>query len=188
MYDTNRTENNAQDQDLACMPDVSACRQLQSGLFLQATLKDLQTTLKIAKTKEAASLPKEAKSTPLPPASRDLESGVQPDEHQALLAQQQQQQQQERSVLESRLQYNDALIDERDEGIQDIQRNIQDIQEMFQVWRSLVNSLRTPCAQTMELKCMSLLPHCLVKLTAQVLVCMLSLRQQVLTALIAIIA
>ena len=65
------------------------------------------------------------------PASVDLESGVSTDEHQSLM--QQQQQQQERLVLESRLQYNDALIDERDEGIQDIQRNIQDIQEMFQV-------------------------------------------------------
>ena len=82
---------------------------------MQATLKDLQTT------------------TALPSAALDLESGVNPDEHQALLQQQQQQQQQEKSVLESRLQYNDALIDERDEGIQDIQRNIQDIQEMFQV-------------------------------------------------------
>ena len=102
---------------------------------LQTSLKDLQTTLKIAKSKEAASLPKEAKATQLPTAAVDLEAGVGPDEHQALLAQQQQQQQQqqERSVLESRLQYNDALIDERDEGIQDIQRNIQDIQEMFQV-------------------------------------------------------
>ena len=100
---------------------------------MQATLKDLQTTLKVAKSKEAASLPKEAKqTTALPSAALDLESGVNADEHQALL-QQQQQQQQERSVLESRLQYNDALIDERDEGIQDIQRNIQDIQEMFQV-------------------------------------------------------
>lgn len=129
-------------------------RQLPLFLF-QATLKDLQTTLKIAKTKEAANLPKEAKSTPLPPASRDLESGVQPDEHQALLAQQQQQQQQERSVLESRLQYNDALIDERDEGIQDIQRNIQDIQEMFQVWDSLVNSTWIMCNLAVPLKCMS---------------------------------
>ena len=124
-------------------------------MLFQATLKDLQTTLKIAKTKEAASLPKEAKSTPLPPASRDLESGVQPDEHQALLAQQQQQQQQERSVLDSRLQYNDALIDERDEGIQDIQRNIQDIQEMFQVWDSLVNSTWIMCKLAVPLKCMS---------------------------------
>lgn len=114
-----------------------------SCTVLQATLKDLQTTLKIAKTKEAASLPKEAKSTPLPPAAADLESGVAPDEHQALLAQQQQQQQQERSVLESRLQYNDALIDERDEGIQDIQRNIQDIQEMFQVRGSPVRACQS---------------------------------------------
>ena len=65
------------------------------------------------------------------PATADLEAGVSADEHQGLL--QQQQQQQERLVLEGRLQYNDALIDERDEGIQDIQRNIQDIQEMFQV-------------------------------------------------------
>ena len=68
------------------------------------------------------------------PAAVDLESGVSTDEHQSLM-QQQQQQQQERLVLESRLQYNDALIDERDEGIQDIQQNIQDIQEMFQVHR-----------------------------------------------------
>ena len=116
-----------------------------SCTLLQATLKDLQTTLKIAKTKEAASLPKEAKSTPLPPAAADLESGVAPDEHQALLAQQQQQQQQERSVLESRLQYSDALIDERDEGIQDIQRNIQDIQEMFQVRGSPVRACLIFC-------------------------------------------
>ena len=105
--------------------------------YLQATLKDLQTTLKVAKSKEAASLPKEAKQTATP-VSLDLESGVDADEHQALM--QQQQQQQERLVLESRLQYNDALIDERDEGIQDIQRNIQDIQEMFQVYQM------TPCA------------------------------------------
>lgn len=102
---------------------------------MQATLKDLQTTLKVAKSKEAASLPKEAKqTTALPPSALDLESGVLADERQAVM--QQQQQQQERSLLESRLQYNDALIDERDEGIQDIQRNIQDIQEMFQVCTS----------------------------------------------------
>ena len=98
--------------------------------IVQATLKDLQTTLKVAKSKEAASLPKEAKQTAVP-AAIDLEAGVSTEEHQGLI--QQQQQQQERLVLESRLQYNDALIDERDEGIQDIQRNIQDIQEMFQV-------------------------------------------------------
>lgn len=102
----------------------------------EATLKDLQTTLKVAKSKEAASLPKEAKHTAVP-AALDLESGVNADEHQALM--QQQQQQQERLVLESRLQYNDALIDERDEGIQDIQRNIQDIQEMFQDMAVLVH-------------------------------------------------
>lgn len=65
------------------------------------------------------------------PAAVDLESGVSADEHQSLM--QQQQQQQERLVLDSQLQYNDALIDERDEGIHDIQQNIQDIQEMFQV-------------------------------------------------------
>ncbi len=105
---------------------------------MQATLKDLQTTLKVAKSKEAASLPKEAKQTAVP-AALDLESGVNADEHQALM--QQQQQQQERLVLESRLQYNDALIDERDEGIQDIQRNIQDIQEMFQVYSSSVQNM-----------------------------------------------
>lgn len=86
--------------------------------------------MKVAKCKEAASLPKEAKHMPVP-AAADLEKGVSADEQQSLI--QQQQQQQERLVLESRLQYNDALIDERDEGIQDIQRNIQDIQEMFQV-------------------------------------------------------
>ena len=106
---------------------------------MQATLKDLQTTLKVAKSKEAASLPKEAKQTAVP-AALDLESGVNADEHQALM---QQQQQQERLVLESRLQYNDALIDERDEGIQDIQRNIQDIQEMFQVHSSSMQNLRS---------------------------------------------
>ena len=115
---------------------------------MQATLKDLQTTLKVAKSKEAASLPKEAKqTTALPSAALDLESGVNADEHQALLQQQQQQQQQERSVLESRLQYNDALIDERDEGIQDIQRNIQDIQEMFQVGLQQVCQLKDNVAQ-----------------------------------------
>lgn len=102
----------------------------------EASLKDLQTTLKVAKSKEAASLPKEAKQTAVP-AVLDLESGVNADEHQALM--QQQQQQQERLILESRLQYNDALVDERDEGIQDIQRNIQDIQEMFQDMAVLVH-------------------------------------------------
>lgn len=113
------------------MPLLTVFELLEPVVFLQATLKDLQTTLKVAKSKEAASLPKEAKQTTALPVALDLESGVNADEHQALM--QQQQQQQERLVLESRLQYNDALIDERDEGIQDIQRNIQDIQEMFQV-------------------------------------------------------
>ena len=109
---------------------------------LQATLKELQTTLKVAKSKEAASLPKEAKQTAIP-AAVDLEAGVSTDERESLM--QQQQQQQERLVLESQLQYNDALIDERDEGIQDIQRNIQDIQEMFQVqWRDLLSCLTRP--------------------------------------------
>lgn len=114
---------------------------------MQATLKDLQTTLKVAKSKEAASLPKEAKQTAVP-AALDLESGVNSDEHQALM--QQQQQQQERLVLESRLQYNDALIDERDEGIQDIQRNIQDIQEMFQVYSSHAEHALAPIARVFD--------------------------------------
>lgn len=141
--------------------------------YLQATLKDLQTTLKVAKSKAAASLPKEAKQTATP-ASLDLESGVDADEHQALM--QQQQQQQERLVLESRLQYNDALIDERDEGIQDIQRNIQDIQEMFQVYqmtpsaadkRALLLKLDTSTVQHTGLPCCaSVLLHVLCSVLA----------------------
>lgn len=53
-------------------------------------------------------------------------------EQQALM-QQQQQRQQELVQLEGELQYNEVLIEERDEAIQEISHQIGEVHEIFQV-------------------------------------------------------
>lgn len=60
------------------------------------------------------------------------QSGASQAEQQALL-QQQRQRQQELVQLEGELQYNEVLIEERDEAIQEISHQIGEVHEIFQV-------------------------------------------------------
>jgi len=103
----------------------------------EVTLKDFQTTLKVAKGKEAASLPKQKKAAGVPCTQRgDLESGDGDSEEQALL---QEQKRKDDLVLVNEMTYNEALIDERDHGIAEIQQQIGEVNEIFQDLAVLVN-------------------------------------------------
>ena len=53
--------------------------------------------------------------------------------------QQQQQRQAELVQLEGELQYNEVLIEERDEAIQEISHQIGEVHEIFQVWGGAAN-------------------------------------------------
>ncbi|KAK9837375.1 hypothetical protein WJX84_001833 [Apatococcus fuscideae] len=97
----------------------------------RAVLNDFQATMKIAKSREAASLPRKPQQLP-PPSSSSGDAESQEGEREALLQQQkqQQQQQQEAIQLDGEISYNEALIEERDEGISHIQHSIDDIHQM----------------------------------------------------------
>lgn len=107
----------------------------------EATLKDFQNTMKIARSKEAATLPRR----PEPPAAAtsssskpplDIESQGDPLEQAALL---QEQQRQEVLSLDNYVTYNEALIEERDQGIAEIGQQINEVHEIFQDLAVLVH-------------------------------------------------
>ncbi|KAK9840273.1 hypothetical protein WJX74_006574 [Apatococcus lobatus] len=96
----------------------------------RVVLNDFQATMKIAKSREAASLPRKPQQPP-PTSSRSGDVESQQDEQTALLQQQRQQQQQQEAIqLDGEISYNEALIEERDEGISHIQHSIDDIHQM----------------------------------------------------------
>lgn len=85
--------------------------------------------MKAARTKEAASLPRAMPAEAPKPRGGDIEG-------QALL---QRQQQQELRQVDAQIDYNSALIEERDQGIQDIQQQIAEVGEIFQDLAVLVH-------------------------------------------------
>lgn len=100
----------------------------------QAVLANFEAVMKTAHAKEAASLPRKPAHVAI-----DIDAGS--GEEAALLQQQQQQQEQRQEAvqLEGELQYNEVLIEERDEAILEISQQIGEVHEIFQDLAVLVN-------------------------------------------------
>ncbi|KAK9811271.1 hypothetical protein WJX72_000992 [[Myrmecia] bisecta] len=102
----------------------------------ETTLKDFQSVMKLAKSKEAASLPRKPVTSPEPAKGAQAGDVEDPAECMALL---QEQQRQEVVQLDHHMTYNEALIDERDQGIAEISQQITEVQEIFGDLAVLVN-------------------------------------------------
>ncbi len=115
------------------VPDcIPHCTTSHTQLFFKkALLKDFSAMMKAARAKEAASLPRAPPPEPSGPSasSDDVET-------RALL---QQRQQQELKQVDAQIDYNAALIEERDQGIQEIQQQIAEVGEIFQDLAVLVH-------------------------------------------------
>lgn len=104
-----------------------------------AILQDYKSTQKQAADKEAACLPRTPPPPPRPARPAAVAAATTADgepehievviERQALL---QEQQQADARLLDNSITYNEALIEERDESIAEIQRNIGEVNEIFQ--------------------------------------------------------
>jgi syntaxin 7 len=120
-------------------------------LDFAALLNDYKSVQRLAADKEAASLPRGAAATTgaavavasaATAAADDVEAQRRSAQSQQQMQQQQQQmqmQQQQRARLGAELSLNEALIEERDAGIALIQRQIGEVNEMFQDLAVLVN-------------------------------------------------
>ena len=128
--------------------------QMQKGWWVQDALRDVQVTLETAKSREASIPPRKPAAAATLPPDIDLEAGPDSTEQQALL---QQQQQQETAVLNNELDYQEALIEERDQGISEIQRSIADVHEIFQV-RGL--DIPNACLEDILLVCLNRVAWC----------------------------
>eukprot|EP00898_Chlorokybus_atmophyticus_P000532 jgi/Chlat1/147/Chrsp1S03232 len=103
----------------------------------QAALAELQRAQKQCVERELAYAPRAPPPPPAQAVRTSLDEAA-PAERQALL-QEQKQRQQEVMQLGSAIEYNTALIEERDAGIQDIQQQIGEVHEIFQDLAVLVN-------------------------------------------------
>eukprot|EP00878_Enallax_costatus_P026334 GHUV01028261.1.p1 GENE.GHUV01028261.1~~GHUV01028261.1.p1 ORF type:complete len:258 (+),score=92.36 GHUV01028261.1:367-1140(+) len=130
-------------QNKAAMPEQQQAKLRKLMQDFAATLQDYKAAQRIAAEKEAQFLPK-VPPAPTPsalPASTSGASaaaaGSEADiENQALL--------QEQRLIEARatdntIAFQEALIEERDHGIQEIQRQIGEVNEMFQDLAVLIN-------------------------------------------------
>lgn len=115
-------------------------------LDFAALLNDYKSVQRLAADKEAASLPRGAAASggaAVAAASAAAADDVEAQRRSAHQSQQQQQmqqmQQQQRARLGAELSLNEALIEERDAGIALIQRQIGEVNEMFQDLAVLVN-------------------------------------------------
>ena len=101
---------------------------------LQTLLKEFQRAQRECAEKESASMPVQKGPRPGAPAASRAEEELQ--EKQALMAEQRRQ---EQLQLDNRIEYNDALIEEREQGIVEIQQQIGEVNEIFQDLAVLVN-------------------------------------------------
>jgi syntaxin 7 len=119
-------------------------------LDFAALLNDYKSVQRLAADKEAACLPRGGGGGPASPASaaaaaddveaqRRGQAAQQQQQHGQQMQQMQQQQQQQRARLGAELALNEALIEERDAGVVAIQRQIGEVNEMFQDLAVLVS-------------------------------------------------
>lgn len=100
----------------------------------QAVLTNLEGIMKQASARQAASLPRQPDHIAI-----QIEPDVGDDGEPQVLLHTQQQQQQASLQLEGELQYNEVLIEERDDAIQEISHQIGEVHEIFQDLATLVN-------------------------------------------------
>lgn len=118
-------------KQLSAGPGADAKQVAKLKADLETVLRDFQAVMRVARQREAASLPK----APEPPANRS-EAPQDEVERQALMSQQM------REVLkvqESEVDYNEALIEERDHEVVNIQQQIAEVNEIFQDLAVLVH-------------------------------------------------
>ena len=103
-----------------------------------ALLQDFQKAQRECAEREAASLPRQPKSRAGRAAEAQAVSAAEQEanERQALLAEQRRQEQRQ---VDSQIEFNDALIEEREQGIVEIQHQIGEVNEIFQDLALLVN-------------------------------------------------
>ena len=103
-----------------------------------ALLQDFQKAQRECAEREAASLPRQPKSRAGRVAEAQAATAAEQEanERQALLAERRRQEQQQ---LDSQIEFNDALIEEREQGIVEIQHQIGEVNEIFQDLALLVN-------------------------------------------------
>eukprot|EP00877_Chromochloris_zofingiensis_P005278 jgi/Chrzof1/14751/Cz09g14170.t1 len=125
--------------DKAELPEVQKTTAAKLLQDFATILQDYKATQKVAAEKEASSLPRAPPPIKRPATTAAVleNTGVDADiENQALL---QQQQQQDARLMDNAISYNEALIEERDQGISEIQRQIGEVNEMFQDLAVLIN-------------------------------------------------
>lgn len=99
---------------------------------LQGVLKEFQRAQRLCAEKEMQFVPRDTPKTPKVPSR--LQSGVLDDDEsqtEPLVADYQRQEQQQ-ALLENEMEYKNAIIEERDEGIEAIQHSIGEVNEIFQ--------------------------------------------------------
>ena len=103
-----------------------------------ALLQDFQKAQRECAEREAASLPRQPKSRAGRAAEAQAASAAEQEanERQALLAEQRRQEQRQ---VDSQIEFNDSLIEEREQGIVEIQHQIGEVNEIFQDLALLVN-------------------------------------------------
>lgn len=146
--DTANSLKEASDSDHA--DDVSAGKKLSDAKLakdFQAVLKDFQDTQKLAAKRETAFAPFDASPAARKPYLNGHSQRQQPDGVQQLQSQayedsplaQPQQRQEVVLDLENELVYNEAVIEERDQGIREIQQQIGEVNEIFKDLAVLVS-------------------------------------------------
>ena len=99
-------------------------------------LADFEALVRDARAREARHAPREAQAS----AAYDAEGGREgAEEEERLLAEQRRQAQQEQEQVNSLIEHNDAIIAEREEGIQELQRDIGEVHEIFRDLAVLVH-------------------------------------------------
>eukprot|EP00192_Tetraselmis_astigmatica_P021131 CAMPEP_0117681430 /NCGR_PEP_ID=MMETSP0804-20121206/18979_1 /TAXON_ID=1074897 /ORGANISM="Tetraselmis astigmatica, Strain CCMP880" /LENGTH=276 /DNA_ID=CAMNT_0005491189 /DNA_START=280 /DNA_END=1106 /DNA_ORIENTATION=- len=104
----------------------------------EGILKEFQRVQKLLADRGTRSRPKDSHSSAYAPQEASSASvSLEQQEEQALIAREQNKQ--EMLQLDNMIDYNQALIEERDEGIAEIQQQIGEVNEMFQDLAVLVN-------------------------------------------------
>jgi len=119
--------------DKAAMPPPAQQKVRRLMQDFGAMLQDYKSTQKLAAEREATSLPRAQQQAAAAAAAAAGGGREEELERQGLL---QQQAMEEARGLDNAMTYNEALIEERDHGIQQIQRQIGEVNEMFQVGRA----------------------------------------------------
>ncbi|KAD6453399.1 hypothetical protein E3N88_08104 [Mikania micrantha] len=128
--------------------EVSASKRITDAKLakdFQAVLKEFQKAQRLSAERETAyspSIPQPLNSSRNEANEKDFSSGTSP-EQQALLFESRRQVLQEVLLLDNEIAFNEAIIEERDQGIQEIQNQIGEVNEIFKDLAVLVHEQGT---------------------------------------------